>query len=368
MFSKMPEKVRENILKSLKKDIHQINHLSLWGFLVGMFFFISMLFFISFIDTEIIGNDHIIDDTSIQVFLLIVAFFITMYIINHIIKFLSEFLNDLYLSRFKFLTDIQAFEVSKIKVNFHEKKYDHIVLLLHGFTASTQEFDYLIPHLNNEKICYIAHTIVGFGGTKASLLSEVSRYDWFRDAIEHFDSLTQIADKVSVIGHSMGSVLATYIAERRKVHHLIFTGPGLFCNKEDLKYRKILTMPILSALYVKMIPYLPKPIRVGRLTCSDTLDAEQAKNIFQYLAVPMASLKQLFLAQNEVHPQNVNCNDLSIVYGKYEMSVDIGKLCETLDQNKVLYQLYQFDNSAHNVLEDFDREECCRLIVNILKA
>lgn len=57
-------------------------------------------------------------------------------------------------------------------------------------------------------------------------LEQVEAENWFREAIQAYDLLASLADKVSVIGHSNGGALVTYIAQHREVEHLILSGPN----------------------------------------------------------------------------------------------------------------------------------------------
>jgi len=318
------------------------------------------------IDFEILRNRNLVKDWHLRLFLFSLAFIFSINITNRVIKLMAEHLNDKYLERFHFLSEYQTFFEARWRFNFNEKRYDHAVLLLHGFAGSTQEFEFLIPKLEAAGIPYIAPAILGFGNSKTVILNKATRTDWYRICLAYFDCLATVAEKVSIVGHSMGGVLATYIAERRDVHQLILCSPGIFCTKADLKYRKMLMNPILSYFYIKVIPYVPKTIRPGRATCSDTLDAKYAQNIFQYLAIPIKSLRELFYAQDEVNPLKANCHYLTIIYGRHELTVDVNSLLTVLDKNNVKYTSHCFENSAHNVLEDFDRNESCQLIVDTL--
>lgn len=352
----------------MKKDLNQRNNLIPWGIIIGISFLTILSIIIFSVDFEVLRNKNLLKDWYIRFFLLVLAIFLTVNITNRIIKLMAERLNDKYLERFHFLPEFQSFKESRWRFNFGKQKYPHAVLMLHGFTGATQEFEFLIPKLEEFDFPYIAPAILGFGNTKTVILNKATRNDWYRLCLAYFDCLTSVAEKVSIVGHSMGGILATYIAERRDVHNLILCGPGIYCASSDLKYRKVLMNPISAFFYIRLLPYLPKPIRPGRDTCSDTLDSEHAKNIFQYLAIPIKSLRELFFAQDDVRPQNVNCSKLSILYGKHELTVDMEKLFKLLDTNNIKYDSYCFENSAHNVLEDYDREKSCQLVADILSS
>ena len=349
------------------KKIRRINNLHKWVILIGLAFFIFFISFLSLADLAIIRDKAIIKDWHLRLVMLLLAFFSIFRIINEVIKYFAERLNYQYLERFHFLTDTQSYLEAAEKSFFPKKKYEHVVLLLHGFAASPQEFQFLTEHLKRAGICYYAPNIIGFGSNNTQLLNKTTRYDWYRSSLNHFDLLAGMADKVSIIGHSMGGILATYIAARRNVEHLILSAPGLFCFPADLKYKKILVTPILSSLYIKLVPYLPKPLNPNQTTVCDMLDEEQAQQIFQYMAIPMHSLRELAHAQDEFSPSDLKFTKLSILYGEQERTIDISQLFSILEKYEIKHQNYSFANSGHNILEDFDHEECSALITQILQ-
>lgn len=350
----------------MRKNFNQTNNMVPWGLIIGMFFLSVFGICITFLDLDVFRNKQIIKDWHIMLVLILLAILFSAVLTSVFIKIMAEWLNHQYLKQFTFLPEQQTYEEAKWKFNFGKKRYDQVVLLLHGFTGSTQEFEYLIPYLEKNNIPYIAPNILGFGSANTDILHKIRRQDWYRLCLSYFDYLHTLSDNVSIVGHSMGGVLATFIAERRHVHNLILSGPGIYCAKTDIKYNKMIINPITAFFYLKFIPYFPKPIRPGRGTCSDTLDVERAKTIFQYLAIPIKSLRELFLAQQDLTPYKVNFNRFTIVYGKHDLTVDMEKYFNILDKNNITYTKYCFNNSAHNVFEDYDHEESCQLVADIL--
>lgn len=350
----------------VNKDLNEVNMLVRWGLMIGLAFFCIMIYLIWLIEFDIFRNKNIVTDTHLRVALLIFALIISVIVVNCFIRFLALSLNNSYHKRFSHVDRIGSFVEAMERTFFSEKRYDHIVLFLHGFTASPQEFQHIIPYLQSNNINYYMPNIMGFGIDNTALLNNTHRYDWYRTCLGIFDALSKVSNKVSIVGHSMGSMLATYISEHRNVHHLVLTGPGFYSIKSDIKYKILLTTPVISTIYAWIVPYLPKPIRKGRKTTSDTLDNTHTANIFQYLAVPIRSVREVFLLQDEVQPECAHPHSFSIIYGKHELTVDVGRLIQHLNYHGVKYNLFEMENSAHNVLEDFDRDECCQLIIDIL--
>ncbi|RLV58076.1 alpha/beta fold hydrolase [Parashewanella curva] len=352
----------------MAKDLHEKNQLVRWGILVGITFLGCLITLILIIDYEIIRNPEIMTDRHIQSILIFMAVCLTVIITSKFISLLATRLNSHYLKRFKYIPELSFFEESRTKVCLAEKKYEHIVLLFHGFTASPQEFQFLTPYLKTAKVDFVAPIITGFGLSSTNILSQADRRDWYRKAVEQYEYASSIANKVSIIGHSMGGILACFVAMHRPVEHLILSGPGLYSVPCDLKYKRILLTPVMSEIYEKIIPYLPKPIRKNRKTTSDTLDSTHIDSIFQYLAIPVKAARQIFNAQDEIELKKMQYKSLSILYGKQDLTVDMNRLLAVLDDYRLDYTAYCYDNSAHNIFEDFDRKEASKAVVEILTS
>ncbi|AKP72779.1 acetoin dehydrogenase E2 subunit dihydrolipoyllysine-residue acetyltransferase [Piscirickettsia salmonis] len=353
-------------MTNIVKDLQERNHLVRWGILIGLTFFSLATLFILAIDFKILRDPDIIQDHHFRILLFILVIYFTIYATSGFIRSLARYLNNRYLARFTALPKLSCYQESCTRNYFPNKPYDHIVILLHGFTASPQEFQFLIKHLEANQIPYLSPNIIGFGISSTHLLSLAHRHDWYRTAIEQYDLASSLANKVSIVGHSMGGILATFVAMHRPLHHLILSGPGLYSAPGDLKYKRLLALPIISQLYIKIVPYLPKPIRKGRRTTSDTLDQTHTSTMFQYLAIPIHCVKEVFSAQNDVDIQQAQFNQLSIIYGQHDLTVDMNKLFKQLDNQDIPYQKANFENSAHNVLEDYDKDPCCQYIIHTL--
>ena len=350
-----------------KEDLHFKNHVVRWGCLLSFIFFAMVTGIIASIDNVVLHDPDVVNGPNFELSLYIITLIFSINFLRQVIIWKANKLNRDYLRRFTPIDDLGTFEESRSKFYLPgPKQHKHAVLLLHGFTASTQEFAVLTQRLEAEGIPFVAPMIPGFGTDEARVLHNVSRKDWFRAAVEGYDLMHHIADEVSVVGHSLGGMLAVAATKYRQPKHLILSAPGLYSVPSDQKYKSLLTRPFLSELYIALVPYLPKPIRKGRVSPSDTLDADYCRQVFQFLAVPIGAVKQLFLLQNETDVSKVACEHLSILYGAQDLTVDTDILFETLDRANVSYRKYEFQNSAHNVLEDQERDAACQLVIDII--
>lgn len=349
-----------------KKDIQERNNLVKWAILISLVIFVLFVVSIFFIEFDLLRDPSKIKDHHLRIILIVIAGLFTLMICRRFICFLAYRLNNAYLKRFSENKHLGDYSEAKSKVFSPHSKVEHAVLLLHGFTASPQDFDCLTPYLEEADIVYYAPSIVGFGINTTQLLINTRCEDWFRGALSAFDNLGMLAKNISVVGHSMGGILATFIAQHRQVHNLILLSPGIFSVQNDLKYKKLLLTPWLSHIYSWIIPYLPKPIRVGRKTTSDTLDESVTSNMFQYMAIPISGVTEIFKAQNSVDIVKANFSRLCLLYGKHDLTVDNLKLANLLREQNVVFDEYCFENTAHNVLRDYDKFDACKIIQQVL--
>jgi esterase/lipase len=305
------------------------------------------------------------DPNVIRPILLVALFFATAHLIRAVIRWRGAKLVGGYLSRFDRLNHIDTYEISYPRIFTPRGKLPHAVLLLHGYTGSPQEFDNLLTALKDAGIPYYSPQFTGFGLSTVDLLYSASASDWARDALSAYDRISAFTERVSVVGHSMGAVLATFIAEHRPVHHLVLSGPGHYPNRNDAAIAAVLGTPVVSSIVQWFIPLLPKPIRRGRASYADLRDSEAAKASFQYVAVPIRSAFQVLKAQAMVDIRKITARDLTIVWGRDDQTVDVPRLLRFLDAHDVKYASYALEDSGHNTFEDYDKDKAISIVLDV---
>lgn len=269
-------------------------------------------------------------------------------------------------SQFTLVSNLNTFKESQPRAYCGYVKSKHAVLLLHGYSASPDEFQCLFEELKAAGIPYYAPLCTGFGMNDFHLLYNIKPSDWVRDAINGYDFLTAIADDISVVGHSNGGALATYVAQNRPVKHLVLIGPNLMVQPEDELYKKLLGLPLISHFIECIVPLFKKPVRSGRITNVDTRDPDAALRTFHYPFLPLHSLKVLWSVQDMIDITKANFKTLTLMFGEDDHSVDIHSLVRLLDREKIAYNKFSFRNSGHNVLEDYDKEAAVKVIVKVI--
>ncbi len=64
----------------------------------------------------------------------------------------------------------------------------------------------------------------------------LNKEDWFRQVVDIYDLFAQRYQHISIISHSMGGMLACYLAQVRPVQELIISAPALFPQKQEIFY------------------------------------------------------------------------------------------------------------------------------------
>lgn len=112
-------------------------------------------------------------------------------------------------------------------------------LLIHGFTGSPAEFYYVAGRLNGLGYAVHAPLLAGHG-TSPDQMERTSWRDWLASAEDGYRLMAGRADRVHVMGLSMGALLAIDIASRFPVSSLVTFAPPIF-----LKNRRARLAPII---------------------------------------------------------------------------------------------------------------------------
>jgi len=246
-------------------------------------------------------------------------------------------------------------------------KKKHVVILIHGFTTSPMEWDGLAERLRRENIDFVAPLVFGFGQIKQDSLLSLEKEDWFRQIIDLVDLMEEQYENVSIVGHSMGGMLACYVSQVRPIHELILSAPALFPERTHWLYAWAAKSQVTTSLVSWFIPMIPKPMRGNRGGPADTMDTESSYRYFQYMAAPVRLLMALLKAQMDIHPDKIRCDRLSLLYGTHDITVNNASTEKHLHEEGLPFQRFCFAESAHNIFVDYDRDKANELVVELLQ-
>ena len=100
------------------------------------------------------------------------------------------------------------------------------LLFIHGFAGGTYDYGELINDLElNGLFDIFSYTMKGHGNL---VINKVTKDDWIKDAEYNIEKLIKYGYKeIYVVGHSMGGVIASYLASKYKqVKKLVLAAPA----------------------------------------------------------------------------------------------------------------------------------------------
>ncbi len=154
----------------------------------------------------------------------------------------------------------------------------HGVLLLHGFTGCPADLLLLGRALARQGFTVLAPRLAGHG-TNEEDLSRQTAEDWLDSARDGYALLAGCCKKISIVGHSMGGVLAFLLAAEKKVHRIVSLATPVFIAPERGADR----LPPLKFCRGRYVPKRRKPMKEVPEAVNET-----------YLTMPLVSVHELF--------------------------------------------------------------------------
>ena len=154
----------------------------------------------------------------------------------------------------------------------------HGALLLHGFTGSPADLLLLGRFLQRQGFTVLAPRLAGHGTTEEDLSRQTAE-DWMDSARDGYAVLRGCCKKISVVGHSMGGVLAFLLAAECKVHRIVSLATPVFIAPERGADR----LPPLKFCRGRYVPKERKPMKNVPDAVNET-----------YLTMPLVSIHELF--------------------------------------------------------------------------
>ena len=226
------------------------------------------------------------------------------------------------------------------------------VLLVHGFTGTPAEMLLLGEFLHKKNYTVLAPRLCGHG-TSPEELAKTSWENWYHSVCDGFYLLQGMCREVSVIGLSMGALLAIHLGISYNVKKVIAISAPIYISSE------------------KMLQALP-PIEksIGRYVAKRrrTLpDLPECCNVF-YHKMPLLSVHQLltFIEIMKKELPNVE-KPLLIVQSKNDHTVlaESGEYIYTKIKSSDK-EIFWLEKSGHIVTLDLERDRVFNKIVDFL--
>ncbi len=107
---------------------------------------------------------------------------------------------------------------------------DRGVLLIHGFTGNPAELRLLGEYLHSTGLTVLCVRLAGHGTTVSDLM-RTTREDWFYSVLDGISILRGLCKKISIVGHSMGGLLALKAASTVELDRLVSMSTPIFVDE-----------------------------------------------------------------------------------------------------------------------------------------
>jgi len=266
---------------------------------------------------------------------------------------------------FKYFTGIEkigGFAEVHPYFHFSGNKEGESVLLIHGFSASSSEFRFLVEEMKKKNITYYAPMLTGFGIDDFHLLQKIKYNDWLRDVVYGYDLLKQISSKISVVGHSMGGLLALHLASMREINKIVLTSPYLVI-KDDHKWGSRL---IRNRYIWNLLSYFNPVLSKEGSKNASKLEMMGTSRRFAIPVFPLSIVRELWSLLEDLNYERIKRNEVLIICGKNDTTVIPEEVRKLLAERKFEYIYTEFRNSGHNLLEEKERGEVISRIIEFI--
>ncbi|NQV08986.1 alpha/beta fold hydrolase [Candidatus Woesearchaeota archaeon] len=167
---------------------------------------------------------------------------------------------------------------------FFYKRGKKGVLLLHGFSSTSQEFRELGAYLAKKNITVYAPLLEGHG-THPEFLAKTNKKDWIKSGEEGLKFLRKHCDTVFVGGNSIGGNIAIILASHHKVEGLIsLATPIIFRQQRILGKLSLLIFIIGQFKIFKKKRYMKKwPQIAKKRIMYDILPLNCSRDVFKLM-------------------------------------------------------------------------------------
>lgn len=231
------------------------------------------------------------------------------------------------------------------------------VLLVHGFTGTPDDMEYLAQKIHNETNFTVYVPRLPGHGTNSNDFRHSNAREWLRKVYDSYLNLKNEYDTVYLGGLSMGGLLAILTAARFNTEKLFLIAAALYAHNKLLP---------LSHLVKYFIPVMNNKLASGAENYENDDRVKLYRNYWEKHYTPQtAELHKLMrLSRNKL---NKIKSDTLIIASKNDEQVPM-KAAYTIEkeissENK---KLIVFENSPHVINNGPEKESCAEHIINFL--
>ena len=233
---------------------------------------------------------------------------------------------------------------------------EHGVLLLHGFTATSDCMAYLAQQLNRAKFSVSAPLLAGHG-THYQDLEKTSWQDWYQSAEVAFQELKARCKTVMVLGLSMGGLLAVHLCQR---------------HRQAIRAAALLATPLfLDGFLIKaLFPFIWKtPLkhlyRYQSKVIVSIKDPYARKHHLTYDKIPLASVAALLDLQKTVREELRHFHQpLLLIHSLHDSTVSYSNMdyIKAMVASKEI-KTVTLKKSDHIITVDYEKDRVAREVI-----
>ncbi len=215
---------------------------------------------------------------------------------------------------------------------------DSALLLLHGFASSPAVYRAILPQIRGYD--RIVCPVLPGHGESIQAFAQFTAHDWQEAAAQHCAALIKDYARVSVVGLSLGGVLAMGLSQMFPLHHLYLLAPAF-----KLQYSAATAW--LAARFLHFLGWKSIASHAGDFY------TDQYEEL-TYRRLPMqAIIEILAYIKNQQYPSPQCATDMFL--GRYDQVVDSQAIAKQYAQSPCV-QIHWLEHSAHILPLDGDRE------------
>jgi len=234
-------------------------------------------------------------------------------------------INDVYQSvsknEIELLINHQKIRGWKIKGDSNQHK---IILYFGGNAEDVVYFNFEAEKINARE--YITFNYAGYGDSEG----QPSQHIFYENAVNIYDAMISQykinPDNIIIVGRSLGSSVATYLASQRKVSGLILITP--FDSIEKMAANRFKVFPIKLIIKhpfptIKYITQVTAPILMLSAVQDEIIPAENLKNLKQKIGKKSSYVDYKNIGHNTIQQHSNYYSDINKFIGSVKSSVPI---------------------------------------------
>jgi carboxylesterase len=231
---------------------------------------------------------------------------------------------------------------------------EHGVLLIHGFTGSPAEMVLLGERLHREGFTVLGIRLSGHG-TSPENMAKMDWQDWYDSVYDGYAILKGFCTRISVVGLSMGGLMALYLSVHAVLHKVVsLSAPIFIAEEKNLKF-----LPSREDASGKFAPKHRKKM----------VDIPKECNV-SYSSMPLVCVYQLldFIKTAKTLLAEV-CRPLLIIQSRKDHTVQAKSGAYIYDHvGTEEKELFWLEKSGHLVTIDIEREIVFKKVAGFLAA